>query len=505
MKTFSDLMQQAGFLATEDYPGMAEINIKFDEPHKKVRPTQVGAVKDYINNPWFGDFSEPSTGKTLPAQAMALLYNFLGHKVVVCMPPVLLVQFSKSLASTFEGYDKFFNLHTLTEGPAKRIKLVEEWQKSGHPHLFLLSYAMFRKLQPYLSAVGYKVLICDEAHELKNKGKKTSHGGFTGSKINAMVKEFIGDDRDKTAFLPMTGTPVGNTILDAYGLISLLDPEAYASKRSFERLHCDYDFTGPRKVLIGTKQEELLNSNLYRFARRVRKSDVMSSERPTVIIEDIELSPTHKALYKKLINQRFLEVDGEIIDAMNEQALRQMAMRIVTNPQLFVDSDKKVENNVVLYLKTKLDSLGLNKTNKVIVYCKYRPTINNLMIQFSNYNPVSMFSETKNKEDSRQKFLHDDNCLLMFAHPLSGGAGLDLQSVSCTEIFVEPDLTSGNLEQASSRVDRPGQMNPVTLFIVRVKGTNYGYAIRRMLGRALKIKDINKDRHSIIDSLMGIE
>jgi hypothetical protein len=52
----------------------------------------------------------------------------------------------------------------------------------------------------------------------------------------------------------MTGSPIENTLTDAYGLIALLTPDRYGSYRSFERIHCLMTY-GRFTKLVGFQNE----------------------------------------------------------------------------------------------------------------------------------------------------------------------------------------------------------------------------------------------------------
>src|ERR1700722_3069283 len=99
----------------------------------------------------------------------------------------------------------------------------------------ICSYQFARSKEPYLRQTAWDLVVIDEAHRLRNVYK-------TSSKIALAIKQAV-------APFPkvlLTATPLQNTLLELYGLVSIIDDHAFgdlASYRSrFARLGSDGDF-----------------------------------------------------------------------------------------------------------------------------------------------------------------------------------------------------------------------------------------------------------------------
>jgi superfamily II DNA or RNA helicase len=99
----------------------------------------------------------------------------------------------------------------------------------------LCSYQFARTKEPYLRQTSWDLVVIDEAHRLRNVYKNTS-------KIALAIKEAV-------ASFPkvlLTATPLQNSLLELYGLVSIVDDFAFGDLKSyrtrFTRLGNDTDF-----------------------------------------------------------------------------------------------------------------------------------------------------------------------------------------------------------------------------------------------------------------------
>jgi len=469
-------------------------------------------------------FATGNCMKTLPSQAFCLYHAGIGNKVVVVMPPVLLDQFDESLRETFIGVERQFTWHILTEGPKKRDMLFEQWDATRWPDMLLMTYQTFSKVpragrkknkeydpndptshewlktepreQDFIAKElrdrGYEVAVCDEAQALKNYSSTTSK----------CLQHFLGVNGEK-ALLLMTGTPAHNTLLDTFGLIKLVTPDKYASKRSFERLHCVYTTNSEGwSQLIGFQNKDVLHRALYAQARRVTKDQVLNLKEPHVVDRTIHLAPEHHRLYQKLVRERMLEVGEGMITALTQQKLRESCLQIVTTPERF--TDQKLRNAVFEEVEELLDEIG-PANEKVVLFATHQETVRSLANHFAYLKPVTVYGGNGGGKQNRANieiFKTDPDCRLAVMHPLSGGVGLNLQDVCRYMIFVEPFSVPGQFKQASDRIHRGEIKHVVTFYILKVRGTLGPKMIRDMLNKEKDIMYVTKDAKSVLADLL---
>ena len=492
----STYYKQAGL--NEDLPFAKNLKMPF-----AAFEHQVSGLNQALVHNRFGLFDEPGAGKSLVAQAWSIYYAHHGSKVVVVMPPTLLTQFYNTFSTNFVGFDNYFTKHVLNQPPKKRAELYADWYETEWPDMLLVSYQMFLREHREFMKAGYEVLCADEAHALK---KSTSL-------IHSSVARFLGGKIEDTALLLMTGTPIPNTLEDTYGMIKLMSPKAYTNRKQWDRKHGVFVKKGnsadPNKKswmeLVGFQNQKELAKNMYRCARRILKNDVFSLDKPIIDYLPVTLDPTHLSLYKKLIKERFLELEEELIDATTAQSLRMKSLQMVTNPQRFKDA--KIESSIVKTVTEKLDSIGIESKEKCVLVANFRHSIELLMETYAHLNPAVLYGGTKGPRQAQvDKFVKDETCRLVIIHPESGGVGIDgFQLVCKYMIFVEPTSVPGLFKQSSERLVRPGQKHVVNIWIVKALATVSPALIRNMLRKEGEAQQVNCDRTTMLAELMGQE
>lgn len=470
----------------------------------------------------FGIWNDAGTGKSLAMYASSSLWAALGNKVVVTMPPKLVGQWIKEFKATLKGVDEvltIFNYATLNSTQKKRV--LHDWINGNKPtpDILVVSYNNFRDLHPIkrkqnrrvknsegkyeiikappvlrhhpLKQLGYSVLQFDEAHKLKN----------SDSTVHKVLWKWVGESQGDYAVHLFSGSPIPNTLMDAYGMIRLINPEAYLTKRSFERNHVVYDEFSDFKEVLEYKNKDLLYKNLYQNGRRVTKEDALKDLPPLLPIQnEIELHKEHRDLYRKLLNERILELpDGDVIDASDASKLRQVAMQLLTSPELY--TDKKFPNELENWLFETLESIG---NNKVVIFCHYKSTVRKLRELLKDFNPAILFGETKDGDAQVDKFNNDPTCKTFIVNIDSGGAGLNLQ-VSSYVIFYEPPQTPMQAHQGIARCWRGGQKKSVTAYFNRISRTVSALRLSKLLDKEREANEVVRDRLTLINDLLNTE
>lgn len=174
---------------------------------------------------------EVGLGKTIEAGLLlSQRWAERKRKLLVIAPANLRKQWAQELA------DKFHLPSVILEN-----RSFNEAIKSGRLNPFvqdrivLCSYQFARSKEPYLRQAGWDLVVIDEAHRLRNVYK-------TSSRIALAIKQAI-------APFPkvlLTATPLQNSLLELYGLVSIIDDFAFGDLKSFRsrfaRLTGDDDF-----------------------------------------------------------------------------------------------------------------------------------------------------------------------------------------------------------------------------------------------------------------------
>lgn len=448
------------------------------------------------------NYSEVGTGKSLISYLYMMDRLYSGSKLLLLMPPGLLFQYIFELKRIITGHQ--FSVEVMLKDKQKRNVKLDSYDKEQWPDVLGMSYQLFVKYYKFFTQQRiYTGVICDEAHALGN----------VKNKMFAAVCYFLQHRKD-ASILMMTATPMPTEIQSAYGQIKLKNPDAYASLDQFDRKHVVYepnrlrvrDANGKmreRKIMVISEYKNLdeLSDNLLVNAVRRKASSVLPLDAPTIIDHTVLLYREHEELYQTLLQEKMLEIgNDELKIADNASALRQMALQLITNPNLYRPEDAPFAREDIAPLETLfglIESMPLKET-KLIIFCHFKESVKMLARELAEFNPALVYggSDTAKNVD---KLLHDESCRIGILNFASGGAGLNLQSVSYMIVVYEAIGSPGMLEQGFGRVQRSGQTHPVRIWIMR-----YGISLSaRLLDKAIEraggIKYTLRDQACFLD------
>ncbi len=175
---------------------------------------------------------EVGLGKTIEA-GLLLSQKWAERKrrLLVILPANLRKQWSQELADKF--YLPSIILESRSFNESIRTGNLNPFQQDA---VILCSFQFARTKEPYLRQTSWDLVVIDEAHRLRNVYKNTS-------KIAASIKQAVAPFRK----VLLTATPLQNTLLELYGLVSIVDDFAFGDLKSyrarFTRLGNDTDFS----------------------------------------------------------------------------------------------------------------------------------------------------------------------------------------------------------------------------------------------------------------------
>jgi superfamily II DNA or RNA helicase len=162
---------------------------------------------------------EVGLGKTIEAGLLlAQKWAERKRRLLAIVPANLRKQWSQELA------DKFFLpsviLESRTFNEAVRGGNLNPFQQTG---IVLCSYQFARSKEPYLRQTQWDLVVIDEAHRLRNVYKNTSK---TANAIKQAMMPF--------PKVLLTATPLQNSLLELFGLVSIIDDFAFGDLPSFK-------------------------------------------------------------------------------------------------------------------------------------------------------------------------------------------------------------------------------------------------------------------------------
>lgn len=356
-------------------------------------------------------------------------------------------------------------------------------------NILIANYEWVVRHRPLLDGLRFDLLVCDEAHYLKNaKAKRTQAilGGGGTNRIQADRRVFV------------TGTPVVNRPYELWPIIRAIDPKGLGGSWN----HYVLRYCGAYRTEYGwdvsgaTNLDELSAYLRGRFMIRRLKSDVLSELPPKrrycVFLEPTAEAESHIARERMLWEQarrRHLEKLAKLRVEGAEQGLASMTpFPFDMLPEITAARQAtalcKVPQ-VVAYVRDRCPE-------RVVIMTWHREVAEAIAAGLPEGSAVVVHGQLSAEERQRRvDRFQNRECPYIVGTIAALGVGISLTAAS-TMIFAELDWSPGQMAQAEDRIHRMGQTQPVEIVYLVYDGTvdgNIGQALvrkwdilRRLLG-----------------------
>ena len=403
---------------------------------------------------------QPGLGKT--PTSIAYCNEREAQRVLVIVPASVRIQWGEQIK-------KFSTI------PNVKVSVMLKVKDGIHPtaHYQVISYDAARNpaIIRAISKYRWNVMICDEAHKMKNIDALTTRavlGNNKGEYHHGDIKiKAIAGYCDE--HLALTGTLLLNRPSECYVLFRFFDWEAidFISEQKFkDRYNRQADLTtieGKRFKLESTSLEhELQNRLRVNVLARHEKKDVLKFMKPPrySIVRCEENSTVKSALdaegmldipLDEIQTTKDFEILGHIA------AVRRL-MGMALAPQ------------IADYARDFLEG----SDEKLVIFGWHIDVLSIFEAELSKFGTVRV--DGGKSPASRQKavddFINDDKVRVFLGNIQSAGTGLDgLQKVCSRCYLAEPDWVPAQNEQAVSRLDRFGQLSVVNAEIFVAPGS----------------------------------
>ena len=278
---------------------------------------------------------EVGLGKTIEAGLLiAQKWAERKRRILIIMPANLRKQWSQELA------DKFYLASHILES-----RTFNENIKAGNLNPFMqeavviCSYQFARKMEPYLKQTPWDLVVIDEAHRLRNVYKPSN-------KIANAIKQAVAPFNK----VLLTATPLQNSLLELYGLVSIIDDYAFGDfgtfRSRFARLGNDTDFNE-------------LKERLKPICKRTLRKQVLEYVKFTnrhALVQEFVPTPEEQKLYDLVSD--YLQRPTLYALPASQRSLMTLILR-----KLLASSTYAISNTLE-GLSLKLDS-ALSSTEKV--------------------------------------------------------------------------------------------------------------------------------------------
>ena len=408
---------------------------------------------------------EVGLGKTIEAGMVLKEYMLRGmaERVLILTPASLVGQWRDEMASKF-GIE-FATSHD----PLLRSDSAAFW---AQPCVIAsIATARRREQAELLAGLSYDVVVVDEAHHLRDQTSASYR------LVNHLQKRFL---------LLLSATPVQNSLLELYNLLTLLQPGIFKTQKEFRSV---YMVPGkPREPANRERLRDLMRSVMVRNTRALAALRLPRRQASTLrAVPDSaealcydELStlarkvaanvPGGQAQPHRLSLQHLLAAAGSS-PAAAAAAIARMAARFPENTHWSGLLARTRAISVGAKEAALMRLLAQNPAEKKLVFVHHRDTMTHLADRLGREKlPFAVFSGdmTGPQKDAAVAAFRDRVPLLLCTE--SGGEGRNLQFCN-TLINFDIPWNPMAIEQRIGRIDRIGQTREVFIFNLVTAGT----------------------------------
>jgi len=283
---------------------------------------------------------EVGLGKTIEAGlVISQKWAERKRKILIITPANLRKQWSQELQ------DKFFLNSFILEA-----KSFNDCIKKGNLNPFdqseiiICSYQFARTKEAYLKLVSWDLAIIDEAHRLRNVYK-------VGNKIARSIKASL----DEAPKILLTATPLQNSLLELYGLVSIIDDYSFGDLKSFKTQYSRVTSTADADAFTELKER------LKPICKRTLRRQVLEYIRYTnriALVEEFYPTEEEQRLYDLVSN--YLQAENLYALPAGQRKLMTLILRRLLASSTFAISStleglgKKLEN--IISQNTSVDT-----------------------------------------------------------------------------------------------------------------------------------------------------
>ena len=441
---------------------------------------------------------EPGLGKTAQALLGAQAAN--AFPLLAVVPNVVKTNWAREVAKWT---------------PNRRVTVVhgDGDDVDAFADVIVVNYEILERHVGWLGRFGFKGMVVDEAHFIKNlKSERSKHVLALSRSVRATNPQAL--------FIALTGTPLINTIEDFLAIWLFLgwivEDRSGGQKPSPELLEA-LEATGLTPLDPGffpAARQTVIDLGIVRRRKVDVAADIPARRIADIPVElDDEFGGSIRAAEAALV-ARLLDRFHRL-ETLRPDAVREDLIRVVAHAELEESKGASSGDNVF----TMVRRIGQAKARlaadytanlarsvgKVVFFAKHIDVMDSVEDQLARLGVRSVSirgdQTSKVRQDAIDAFTNDPAVEVVVCSLLAAGVGLNLQAAS-NVVLAELSWTSAEQTQAIDRVHRIGQDMPVTAWriiaahtidarIADLIGAKAGLAARALDGSDEEIPEAN--------------
>jgi superfamily II DNA or RNA helicase len=414
-------------------------------------------------------------GKTLQTLALICRARQVGPK----QPPFLVIAPTSVVSNWYTEAARFapeLRVACLTASESKRGAPCAEAVAAAD--LVITSYALLRIDHDKLTELDWSGVILDEAQFVKNHRAKTYQ---CARRLTAPFK------------LAITGTPLENSLMDLWALLSITAPGLFPDPDRFSEYY--------RRPIERNRDEVRLRQLRRRVSplmlRRTKESVAAELPPKQEQIVEVELHPRHRRIYETHLQRERQKVLGliEDLDRNRFTVLRSLTLlrRLSLDAALVDEAHANVpaaKTEVLLEDLTELISEG----HQALVFSQFTTFLTRIRTRLTEAHIPHAYLDGRTQDRQRVIQRFRDKAAPVFLISLkAGGFGLNLAEADYCFVL-DPWWNPAIEAQAVDRTHRIGQTKTVMVYRLVAKDT-----IEQ------KVMDLKARKEELFESVIGGE
>ena len=305
-----------------------------------LNPHQIEAALFALRNPLQEGVllaDEVGLGKTIEAALVVCQYwAERRRKLLVICPASLRKQWAQEL------HDKFAVPTTVVDAVSLRKQsagdMFSTLQRLAGKAVVIMSYQFAARLEAELRAVPWDMVVIDEAHKLRNAHRASNRTGQALKRALAGRKKLL-----------LTATPLQNSLMELYGLSTVIDEHLFGDETAFRKQFMNSD----------SSMDEL-RERLASFTKRTLRRDVLEYIKYTerkALTQPFEPTDDEQSLYERI--SAFLQREDSYALPKQQRHLTALILR-----KLLASSSHAVAATLVT-IRERLERLMADLTGNI--------------------------------------------------------------------------------------------------------------------------------------------
>lgn len=282
-----------------------------------------------------------------------------------------------------------------------------------------------------------------------------------------------------TRRIGLTGTLMPHSQLDVYGQMGFVDPQLFQHTPTWTDFKLRYARWGGvdgyqvKQYLRGDEMRRLLRKRVH----TIQKKDVLDLPPVTDVTIPVQLTSKEKRVYQKMHKEMMAEVDGDTV-SVSTPLTKALRLRQITSGfvgQTDELGDTEIRDIGTSKLDTLFDLLEDLQKEPVVIFCDYTHELDMITEKLERhartkslrtipYRRVDGSTAPAHRLVRRHWFRDAQGARVLLAQADVLSLGVNELVVSAYAIFFSIPARRESYQQDRDRLDRQGQIRPVTLY-----------------------------------------